>query len=64
MPEGGLFSRVYLQTPFFTNAKIYLWIMERAHLIILGAVALSLYKILISHWITKITFLLSVVYAK
>ncbi len=64
MTEAPLFSKTFLQTPFFTNARLYLWIMERAHLIILGGVILSLYKILLSHWVTKLTFFLGVLYVK
>lgn len=64
MIEAPLYSKTFLQTPFFTNARLYLWIMERAHLIILGGVLLSLYKILLSHWMTKLTFFLGALYVK
>jgi hypothetical protein len=64
MIESPLFSKTFLQTPFFTNARLYLWIMERAHLILAGGFLLSLYKILFSHWITKLSLLLGVIYVK
>lgn len=64
MSVEPLYSQTFLQTPFFTNAKLYNWIIDRAYFIILAGSCLAFYKILFSHWITKLTFFLGALYVK
>jgi len=64
MSQSPLYSQTFLQTPFFTNARLYTWIMDRAYIIILIGSLLAFYKILLSHWVTKLTFLLGAIYMK
>lgn len=64
MSQAPLFSQTFLQTPFFTNARIYTWIIERAYFIVMVGSLLAFYKILLSHWITKLTFFLGALYVK
>lgn len=64
MSESPLYSKTFLQTPFFTNARMYGWIMDRAYSIILIGFLFAFYKILLSHWLTKLTFLLGTLYVK
>ncbi len=64
MSESPLYSKTFLQTPFFTNARMYVWIMDRAYSIILIGFLFAFYKILLSHWLTKLTFLLGTLYVK
>jgi hypothetical protein len=64
MSQSPLFSQTFLQTPFFTGARLYTWIIERAYLIIFAGSFLAFYKILFSHWMTKFTFFLGALYVK
>lgn len=64
MNQSPLYSQSFLQTPFFANAKLYIWIIDRSYLIILVGSLLAFYKILLSHWITKLTFFLGAIYMK
>ncbi len=64
MSQAPLFSQTFLQTPFFTNARLYTWIIDRAYLIMLVGSLLAFYKILFSHWITKLSFFLGALYVK
>jgi hypothetical protein len=64
MSQSPLFSQTFLQTPFFTGARLYTWIIERAYIIVFAASLLAFYKILFSHWITKLTFFLGALYVK
>ncbi len=64
MSQSPLFSQTFLQIPFFTNARIYTWIIERAYIVVLAWSLLAFYKILFSHWITKLTFFLGALYVK
>jgi len=64
MSQSPLFAQTFLQTPFFTNARIYTWIIGHSYIIICAGFLLAFYKILFSHWITKLTFFLGVLYVK
>ncbi|MFA6079985.1 MAG: hypothetical protein WC753_00700 [Candidatus Gracilibacteria bacterium] len=64
MRDAPLYSRTFLQTPFFTNAQIYLWIMDRAYSILLIGFFFAFYKIIFSHWLTKLGFFLGALYSK
>lgn len=64
MSQSPLFSQTFLQTSFFTNARLYTWIIDRAYIIVLAGSFIAFYKILFSHWITKLTLLLGVLYTK
>jgi len=64
MSQSPLFDQTFLQTSFFTWARLYTWIIERAYVIVLSWFLLAFYKILLSHWITKLTFFLGALYIK
>lgn len=64
MRDAPLYSKTFLQTPFFTNAQIYIWIMERAYSIIFIGFLFAFYKIILSHWLTKLGFFLGALYIK
>lgn len=64
MNQAPLFSQTIFQNPFFTSSYLYNWIIERAYWVVLVTFALAFYKIIFSHWVTKMGLLLGAMYVK
>ncbi len=64
MNQAPLFSQTIFQNPFFTSSYLYNWIIERTYWIVLVTFTLAFYKIIFSHWVTKMGLLLGAMYVK
>lgn len=62
--EVSILPQPLRDIPYFQNSMIYPWITDKSLLIILIAFALGLYKILFSHWLSRILLLGSMMYMK
>jgi hypothetical protein len=50
--------------PYIKNSIVYSWLTERSSIILLAWFALGFYKILFSHWISRIVLFWGIVYVK
>lgn len=64
MNQSPLYSQALLQTAFFNQSNIYLWIIDRSYSILLVGFLLAFYKIIFSHWVTRIIFILGALYVQ
>jgi hypothetical protein len=62
--EVAILPKPLKEVPYFQNSIAYLWIAERQFIILLLAFSLSLYKILFSHWISRMVFIGWLLYSK
>ncbi len=62
--EVTILPKPLKEVPYFQNSIAYLWIAERQFIILLIAFSLALYKILFSHWISRMMFIGWLLYAK
>lgn len=53
-----------LSVPYIKNSIVYGWISDKSYIIILAWFILGFYKILFSHWISRIALFGGIVYAK
>ncbi len=62
--EVTILPKPLKEVPYFQNSIAYLWIAERQFIILLIAFSLALYKILFSHWISRMVIIGGLLYAK
>ena len=62
--EVSILPQPLRDIPYFQNSIVYPWITNKSLLIILIAFGLGLYKILFSHWLSRILLLGSMMYMK
>jgi hypothetical protein len=49
-----IFPGLSLDEPYIKNSLAYTWLIDKSYIIILSGFLLSFYKILCSHWISRI----------
>lgn len=62
--EVVLFPKSLAEMPYFQNSQFFTWIVDKSAIIILWAFVLALYKIIFSHWVSRLLFIGGVLYIK
>lgn len=62
--EVTIIPKALKDIPYFQNSKSYLWIADKSSFILLLGFVLGFYKIIFSHWISRVLAVGGVIYAK
>ena len=59
-----IFPGLATDIPYIKNSLAYTWLVDKSYIILLSGFVLGFYKILFSHWISRVVLFSSVIYVK